>query len=475
MAEVLQEAAEIADARKERNFYQLERDKVERFWQIAKEDLERRRLEMQNLATDVQEQEESHAAEIRVYAQKIRYLQYEHKLHIQAEQERAQAALADAVTAHRETIAKHLGDRTEAAQGTADGEALQIERIAALRRNHDSVLQLTNADGKKLLREQAEKQEKKLAVLADDLELRRKAELHDLEERANEHIQLLVERHQTAFTDMKKYYNRITANNLDLISTLKAELAAMRRNEHYNSHLMADIQAENARLKEPLTRAKKDVSDLRAQLLTLGKDRQSLRMAQSRLTLLESKHRALEAEHTAKEAEFAALQQKRDALLESFEPSLRGVAARAAHRNRALQKRLAAVERAVDATDSQVKSVLTASGLPDSVVADVSLAVTASLAKKDRVIKDLHFELTKCAKAHLDVIKGPSFHMWKSDRCQLSPVLICAATQPFFLSTPAYEAKCVGAAVAPLNLEESGLLSTTIMPPRERELVPLQI
>lgn len=42
-------------------------------------------------------------------------------------------------------------------------------------------------------------------------------EIHELEERKNLHINELINNHETAFAELKQYYNTITRENLELI------------------------------------------------------------------------------------------------------------------------------------------------------------------------------------------------------------------------------------------------------------------
>ena len=60
-----------------------------------------------------------------------------------------------------------------------------------------------------------------MRALRDELDLRRKSELHEVEERKNAQINTLMKNHESAFTAIKNYYNDITLNNLALINTLK--------------------------------------------------------------------------------------------------------------------------------------------------------------------------------------------------------------------------------------------------------------
>ena len=65
------------------------------------------------------------------------------------------------------------------------------------------------------------KYEKKMRTLREELELRRKTEIHEIEERKNSQINTLMRNHEKAFSDIKNYYNDITLNNLALINSLK--------------------------------------------------------------------------------------------------------------------------------------------------------------------------------------------------------------------------------------------------------------
>ncbi len=58
---------------------QLERDKINTFWEITKRQLETVRAEIRNKDREVEEVEERHAVEIKVYKQKVKHLLYEHQ------------------------------------------------------------------------------------------------------------------------------------------------------------------------------------------------------------------------------------------------------------------------------------------------------------------------------------------------------------------------------------------------------------
>lgn len=55
--------------------------------------------------------------------------------------------------------------------------------------------------------------------MREELDLRMKVEIHELEERKNQHYNELMKAHEQAFKEMKDYYNDITRENLELIKT----------------------------------------------------------------------------------------------------------------------------------------------------------------------------------------------------------------------------------------------------------------
>jgi hypothetical protein len=176
------------------------------------------------------------------------------------------------------------------------------------------------------------KYDKKMKLLRDDLELRRKVEILEIEERKvwlpptrthsttpevennhiticppdphprqNNHINELMKKHEKAFGEIKNYYNDITHNNLDLIRSLKEEVSDLKKKELANEKLMFEIALENKKLSEPLTRALKEVEKLRHELANYQKDKMSLQNAKSRLHVLETQLRDLTWEHEVNE------------------------------------------------------------------------------------------------------------------------------------------------------------------------------
>merc|ERR1719335_1721034 len=90
-----------------------------------------------------------------------------------------------------------------------------------------------------------EQYEEQVKELKQDLELRRAVEIHEIEERKNQHINDLLTNHQEAFDRIKSYYNDITHDNLQLIRSLKDDIWEMRQREKQNQKRMHDLTVQN--------------------------------------------------------------------------------------------------------------------------------------------------------------------------------------------------------------------------------------
>merc|ERR1712224_772369 len=163
----------------------------------------------------------------------------------------------------------------------------------------------------------------KLTDLADALELQRKVEIHEMEERKNLHINDLMKNHQKAFTQIKDYYNEITTGNLKLIKELKAEVAKLRSKAEENAKMVAEISQENKRLMDPLGVAVQEVQHLHHALKDREKDMLSLSNAKSRFALLNKKEKNLKKEHNELGESYAVMEREREELIQNFEASVK--------------------------------------------------------------------------------------------------------------------------------------------------------
>ena len=104
-------------------------------------------------------------------------------------------------------------------------------------------------------KELIEKYEKKMVELEAQLQLRMKVEIHEIEERKNQHINELMVNHESAFQEMKAYYNDITRENIELIKVHKDKLKEIKAQINGNDHIVADLKKKEKEMQLPLQEA----------------------------------------------------------------------------------------------------------------------------------------------------------------------------------------------------------------------------
>merc|ERR1719316_339157 len=141
--------------------------------------------------------------------------------------------------------------------------------------------------------------EQQVEELKIDLELRRKVEIHEIEERKNQHINELLNNHQEAFDEIKAYYNDITHDNLLLIKSLKDEIQEMKEREKKNQKRMALLTQENKDLSEPLAKKLEEQRELEEKLKSYEKDKMALKNLKAHNKKLEEKLKSYERDKMA--------------------------------------------------------------------------------------------------------------------------------------------------------------------------------
>lgn len=396
----------LAKAQELRNYFQVERDKVNEMWGMAKKELAQLQNMYANAESELEEMERAHQVEMKVYKQKVRHLLYDHRVTVGHLKEESEKNLKRLESEHQRTLGDIQADRQKRLKMIENEKSAHEATIMDQRDSHNYMITVTKKQNHE--REIARLKafyEAKLNNLREDLELRRRSEVNDTEERRNEHINNLIRQHEEKFEEMKQYYNSITKNNLDIIKSLKDEITTMKKNDEHNESLMYDIEKENHNLVAPLEQAQKDVADLQQKKKQYLLDKQSLGMTRARLRALKGDLKKLQEEHLALEEKYKEVDQERESLRTRFEIDLREAMDIVDERNAALQQRLLVASAKVEDRDEQFRSVMKAMNLEPATMLMVSQEIDQELRFKNQIIKDLHFELRKLENHTKAVVK----------------------------------------------------------------------
>ncbi|XP_074056764.1 dynein regulatory complex subunit 4 isoform X2 [Macrotis lagotis] len=244
-----------------------------------------------------------------------------------------------------------------------------------------------------------------MKMLRDELDLRRKTEIHEVEERKNGQINTLMRNHEKAFSDIKNYYNDITLNNLALINSLKEQMEDMKKKEDHLEKEMAEVMLQNKRLADPLQKAREELLELQRKLVNYEKDKNALASAKARLKVTEKELKDLQWEHEVLEQRFIKVQKERDDLYAKFEKAIQEVQQKTGFKNLLLERKLLTLSNMMERKEVQLNEILSASNLDPEALSVVSRKLEDVLESKNSTIKDLQYELARVCKAHNDLLR----------------------------------------------------------------------
>eukprot|EP01138_Halocafeteria_seosinensis_P002228 gb/GECG01002280.1/.p1 GENE.gb/GECG01002280.1/~~gb/GECG01002280.1/.p1 ORF type:complete len:455 (+),score=92.30 gb/GECG01002280.1/:1-1365(+) len=380
-------------AQRDRNQIQIDRDTVQSFFDVTKEELEEIKLATLAKDREIESAEENHKAEVRVYSQKVRHLEYEHSNNMREIDEAAQEEYKGEDQYHDTQIDELRKKKISLKEQLSEQENAHAEEVQSLKSSHDKYIYSLRQAFDKHMSELNGRYQERLDKLIHDLELRRKVELHEVEERKNEHINDLIRNHERQFTKMKDFYNDITRKNLKTISDLKSQIKDMNEKQVANQSLMVDIAEENKRLADPLTVATAEVQSLKADLRDAEKDRLALKNARARHKGLAKEIHDLRNKHDQTEAEYEKLEKERDELYSKFEDAIRTVQDRVEFRNKLLEQKLDAIAEEHENKSAQLQEVISAAELDPSALEMVNERLDSILGERSRMLKDLQYQV----------------------------------------------------------------------------------
>jgi len=394
---------ELRKVQMERNYVQVERDSLQTFYELTKREVGEHELDIESREKDMDELDDNHRVEVRVFQQKLKHLQYEHKNNLRRSSSEGKTAEIEEKKAHEKRVEKLNEEK----------RVLQTEITEVERKNEDDVEQIQETQKKNLskleetfdenLETLREKYEDSLEDLRMELELRRKVEMHEVEERKNSHINDLIKNHEKAFEQIKTYYNDITRDNLNLIKTLKDEIASMKSNTTANQKIMYDIAQENKKLSQPLTVAIREVEELRYKLKDFGKDKTSLKHTSSRLKALKAELSKIKARNKDLETDFKNTEFERDEIYDTFEDTIHDVQRRAELKNVVLEQKLQTMSGNQEEQINGIKALC--HDIEPSVVSKITREIDHAMAEKNLRLRDLEHFLAMVQKTHNDSVR----------------------------------------------------------------------
>ena len=382
------------------NEFQQQREKLNYFWIVEKKKLEDKRAELRNKDREIQDLEEKHQVEIKIYKQRLKHLLSEHQHEITQKKIEAESALKMAQDDNRDERKEIKADKRVETIQLREVEFNHEEYIRSLRREQDKKVTVLRHEFERKANELQKLYDSKMKKNRENLDQRRKDDIKDIEDKKHAMIDQLLNEHRKAFADIKNYYNDITHNNLDLIKSLKEEVKELEAEEKKDEMRLHEKMTENKRLSAPLKKMQDDVIKLRAELDDYRKEKEEMRRVKAALRVVEGQSSTSLWEHETLVQRYGDLKAERDELRTNLIASMYDVKQKSGFRGLLLEKKLKAVQRVQEEREAQLTEVLSRANLEPQVLGHVRGKVDDVLGRKNAEARRLQTEVSRLQALH---------------------------------------------------------------------------
>lgn len=234
---------ELEREREERNFFQIERDKLRTFWEITRKQYEDSQGTIRNKEREVEVAQEMADLDTKNVMQQMKHLQYENQAKLGEMRAEMMTQLKLAQEDHALQERELFNDIREFRKICREKDEFNELQIQQIKMKHSEILSLEREKFQSEIKEMSDLHERRLQEYVENSEIRHRMEMSEVEGRKNHQIRQLIDCHEKAFGEMKSYYNDIVNDNLALISSIKEQMEEMRRQTERNEKQMADAHS----------------------------------------------------------------------------------------------------------------------------------------------------------------------------------------------------------------------------------------
>ncbi|XP_069385694.1 dynein regulatory complex subunit 4-like isoform X2 [Paralichthys olivaceus] len=353
---------ELEREREERSYFQLERDKIQAFWETCRRDVEQVKDELRHRQREREEAEQRHRVEISVYKQKLKHVLSEQHNTVS---ELKMDAAASASLIQNQQVESELELRGDAHGLQADAREKTLcnkQSIEELKLKHQvALLELTN-DYDRRIRELEVKCHERMQATIEVEERKRRSEVTELEDRMNARVVALMEDHDRALRRAEEYYSSIQNKVLADEKVLKEEAAEVQKQLTRVDKQLSASQQENKHLRESVHEAERKLPELKQQLHQYNRNKAEMVKSGARVKVAEKELRDLTIEHELLLQAFEKVQKERDELLRKQRDVIMELQQRSGLKQLLLERKLAALTQTVETKEAQLCAATDAAG-----------------------------------------------------------------------------------------------------------------
>ena len=412
----------IKEAKSKRNFVQQERDIITEFYEISKAEEKKLKdaCEKEEIVMDHLQQE--HQNEINTFINKYRHLEYDHDIFINEtlpKNSTIGVEREEEIRKHREEI--YMTKKQDLKSGIKlntrkHREDIETKKIN-LKKNFDNKKQQLESRLRDIIRNYKTKMRK----LKDDLELRLKVEIHELEERKNLHINTLSE---VFGGKMSKWKNENINQIKESIKIIKENISNLKDLENDNKKLQKEndiLQKEIDILEAKYQEAKNINKQVKDRLNKYYNQEINMKNMKAKISTLKEKCKDITKKTEDIEMRKQETQDKIDDLKNKFRMVLDQYKEKTEHKNDILPRHINQLNEDYEKREVEIEEILknvdivgnrsegeggkNNGGFSREMFNELMDHIKSTLSEKTIIIKRLKASLAVAAKAFNDTIR----------------------------------------------------------------------
>ncbi len=257
---------EVVKANERRNYMQLERDKIDGFWEITKNELRVVEQKLRDAQRDLEAAEERHSMELRLQTQKLKQVKHEHleeENKLRTESEKLSSQIRDDCRIQIELVHSELERKEQevrdALRSHVDSERkLKLEKTADIEVIRDEIRHEAESHVSKVELETLEAMAK--------LKTRVEEQIGETVSRYESYMSKLKDEHTKSCAELKEYFNARTDSQAREIERLQQSSTEMKDRLTKYSTELSEVRHHNASLVAPLAASESQCKELNKKL-----------------------------------------------------------------------------------------------------------------------------------------------------------------------------------------------------------------
>uniref|UniRef100_A0A3P9KCM6 Dynein regulatory complex subunit 4 n=1 Tax=Oryzias latipes TaxID=8090 RepID=A0A3P9KCM6_ORYLA len=372
----------------ERNYFQLERDQVHTFGKITAKKLEEVLAEEKILEKGLEEDEEHHLIEIKVYKQKIKHLLCEHQSTIS---ELKEEGLVSIKKLQKELDELKMEFHKKIKAGMVDIQELNNDDFERQRLLLQDEVTKTRNNWEQQVTETAAKYEECLKLFQEELENTETSLVMNCELERDTHIVAFQEEMREVFNSIQEV-NILMEQNREIMNEIQNKILQEKEIQVYD---IPKVQKNNIKKKADFNL----------------KNKQSIKMPEKKTV------EDLKLENEALEQKFNGLQLEKAKLYNSVTPNIERTREKVGLRSAQLRRKLQDLTDSLANSQTQLFTVLSDPNMDHNVLSEIANKSEENLDRRKSAIRNIAYKKNEILKArsHL-LLTGEENQMFKSHR-----------------------------------------------------------